>query len=282
MRCISPLTIYDKAGHRQIVPCGKCNFCLQTKRADWSFRLAQEDKHSLTSTFLTFTYENDSIPRSDNGCAVLDKRDLQLFIKRLRKANKQLVDWRLRYYAVGEYGTVSHRPHYHALMFNLHPSLISDIVSHWRVERNGSLIPGGMCYAGNVEAASIHYVAKYVINRVADYGLRAPPFALMSRRPGIGANYLDTHSSWHRADMRNYTQVHGQVGRLPRYYKDKIFTSLDRAKLAREAVAVGDIAYWDTVAKISKFHDDPYHYYDESVLCAHDKITSKINQLNTL
>lgn len=47
----------------------------------------------------------------------------------------------------------------------------------------------------------------------------------MSRAYGIGGNYLDDLTvAWHREDDRNYViKPGGLKGRLPRFYKDKIF-----------------------------------------------------------
>ncbi len=47
----------------------------------------------------------------------LRKRDLQLFFKRLRKNLSRFSDAKIRYFAMGEYGPVHFRPHYHFLLF---------------------------------------------------------------------------------------------------------------------------------------------------------------------
>lgn len=270
MRCISPLLIRNST-RRDFVPCGKCNFCLQSKRADWSFRLVQEQKRSLTARFLTLTYDDENIRYSDAGFPELRKDDLQLFTKRLRKANGKVSNRQLRYYSVGEYGTVTSRPHYHSIMFNVENSVYRDLDRIWG---------HGMIHIGDVTEASIHYVTKYVINRVGEFQGREPPFALMSKRPGIGNHYLQTHGQWHRSDMRNYAQVHGQITRLPRYFKDRIFTSAERSRMAVEALSDADIAYWDEVERLSAFHCDPVMYYDESMYASHDAVKSKVNSLN--
>lgn len=271
-RCISPLLIRT-AGRRDVVPCGRCNFCLSVKRADWSFRLTQELKVCKSSYFLTLTYDNEHVPFNPlSGLPELSKRDYQLFTKLLRKKNSLISDWPLRYYAVGEYGTQTARPHYHALMFNLVPALSNSLAEIWGK---------GSVDIGKVEPASIHYVTKYVINKTTEYIGREPPFAFMSKRPGIGANYIETHKRWHRADMRNYTKVNGQTARLPRYYKDKFFTNLEKAKLAQEAIDISDQSYYDEVHRLAAFHHDPLNYYDEATRQKHDSITSKINSTNT-
>lgn len=164
MKCISPLWI-RKSGYT--VPCGKCNFCLASKRVDWSFRIAQELKVSSSALFLTFTYADEcpEIPRSPSGLLELDKTHMQLFMKKLRLEQES----KLRYYSVGEYGTLTQRPHYHSIMFNLEPQVIARLDQIWSY---------GFVHVGEVTPASIHYVTKYVIDRQALYGDRSPPFQL--------------------------------------------------------------------------------------------------------
>lgn len=273
MRCVSPLMI-RKDGRRDIVPCGKCNFCLETKRNDWSFRIHQELRFCDSAYFLTLTYEDDKLPKNQGGISELRKRDMQLFMKKLRKKHGPLLPNPIRYYTVGEYGTETQRPHYHSLLFNAAPDVIFNRVH--------DIWSNGHVHVGEVEAASIHYVTKYVINRVGDYSGREPPFALMSRRPGIGSRYLESHRQWHRAGMRNYTQLYGRVGRLPRFYKERIFTDLERARLAIESVELADQKYLEAVEKLSRFHSDPYAYFDERISHSHEKVFSKLNQSNIL
>lgn len=181
MRCISPILIKN-GQRRDYVPCGKCNFCLQNRRADWTFRLRQELKKSKSSYFLTLTYEEKNVTRNpESGLPELSKRTLQLFIKRLRKENARLVPWPLRYYAVGEYGTQTERPHYHIIIFNLSQELSKRLVDIWLL---------GQCHVGDVSAASIHYVTKYHVNKVGDYPGRAPPFCFYEQASRAGNSLL--------------------------------------------------------------------------------------------
>ena len=53
-----------------------------------------------------------------NGCIpYLCKSDLQKFIKRFRFQANKLYNEKVRYYAVGEYGPVHYRPHFHVIFF---------------------------------------------------------------------------------------------------------------------------------------------------------------------
>lgn len=265
MQCISPLLIRQN-GRRDIVPCGKCNYCLQTKRSDWTFRILQELKVSTSAYFLTLTYSDEHLPPG----STVRKTDLQNFNKRLRKRNALRSKRSLRYYAVGEYGTQTERPHYHSILFNLCDP--QDVEKAW---------PFGHVMVGDVNIASIHYVTKYVINRMQEYPNRDPPFALMSRRPALGASYLDTHTDWHRAEKRNFTQVEGTIARLPRYYKEKIFNRYERAVMALESTSQADIEYWETVQRLKRFSDNPEYYYEERISFQHEQMLKKINKKNT-
>ena len=117
MKCISPITLkiqnpLNKDG-KVIVPCGKCMNCLTNRRESWIIRLIEEFK-TKKATFLTLTYNDENLVYADGEKPTLSKRDVQLFLKRLRKSLKKSI----KYYCVGEYGTRTNRPHYHFILFN--------------------------------------------------------------------------------------------------------------------------------------------------------------------
>lgn len=272
MQCISPLTIVH-ASERHIVPCGKCNFCLDNRRNDWCFRLGVELKHSYTAHFVTLTYDELSVPVSDVDLPTLCKRDLQLFFKKLRKKQAALSGVKLRYFMAGEYGPSTERPHYHAIIFNL-------VVPFEFLQLSWS---NGFCHSGQVTGASIRYVTKYIINRYdVDYKGREPPFVLMSRKPGIGNHYVKTHFNYHKSGLKNYTRSNGFFGRLPRYYKTKIFTEFERSRIAIAAARSAEKSYNDLVERLSVSYSDPYGYIDQLRDQAHSKISSKSKEKMTL
>lgn len=281
-RCIGPISLV-RDGRRQDVPCGRCNFCLQAKRADWTIRLSNELRHSISGVFLTLTYDEAFVPYDDlDGFRrpTVVKRHCQLFIKRLRKYNEkyQGIFYRpVRYYMVAEYGTRTARPHYHGLFFNLDNHTVSSLNSVWGY--------GGV-HVGQVTPASIHYVTKYAINASGEWKGYTRPFALMSTKPGIGYDYLKTHRSWHRntedlTSMRYFTQVNGVINRLPRYYKDRLFTSIEKTVLSRQAIEGSDQVYVEEIERLARLHPYPDSYFDERERHAHDKVVSKVNVLNT-
>lgn len=238
MECTNQKTIYP---HRSIdwldtpgnvekpiqVPCGKCLPCLMSKRTDWAFRLQQEYKYSKSACFVTLTYDQKHMPTDMS----LDVRHLQLYLKRLRKMEGKN---KIRYYAVGEYGTKSGRPHYHILLFNASQE---NARLAWRdIKRK----PIGMVHIGTVTPASVAYCLKYIVQPEMKEPTdgRKKAFSTMSRAYGIGGRYLtDEMIAWHRADDRNYVIVEKQKRRLPRFYREKIwYRPTDRERISSAAM----------------------------------------------
>jgi len=228
-QCIRPINLPS----REIaVPCGHCGYCLQNRKQDWQFRIANELKYAFTAYFVTLTYSDEYVP-TKNGVDVLDKSDLQKFFKRLRKAHARHSRSQIRYYAVGEYGSQYLRPHYHIIMFN---AIGSDIEAAW---------PLGFIKYEPVNMARIGYVVGYVSSLDNLSVSRGVPkqFSLMSKRPAIGYRYLQTHGKWHTEGLRNYTSINGLKGRLPRYYKKKLFTDYQKEILTEKALQSYDDSF---------------------------------------
>lgn len=201
-QCDTPFTVESIKKGRVPVPCGKCPNCFARRISGWSFRLMQEDKRSNSSHFITLTYDTEHVPITKNGYMSLSKRDVQLFIKRLRKAQTSKVfnsDGKkradpIKYYAAGEYGGKTRRPHYHIILFN---GELEKIQLCWQL---------GNVHYGVVSAASVGYTLKYM-SKPQKGALhanddRVPEFSLMSK--GIGENYLTPEMvKWHKADDVN-------------------------------------------------------------------------------
>lgn len=214
MECISPRYLPSRDAY---VPCGKCACCGATKRSDWALRLHYEGKLHLTKRFVTLTYADPHLVWRHKH-PQLCKRHVQLWLKRIRHYGK------VRYYAVGEYGSKTLRPHYHVILFGEVPESV--LQSEW---------PHGHVHVGNVNQASIMYCLGYLVcaKGVQVLHNRVAPFSLMSRRPGLGANYLTAAmQEWHKADRRNYSVVDGEKRHLPRYYKEKIFSKIDLVRIS--------------------------------------------------
>lgn len=257
MKCISPLSIRDPKGLTPsgfiTVPCGKCASCLINRRNEWIVRLTEEARHCPASFFLTLTYNDDNIPLTESGLPTVRRADVLLFIRRIRR---RLGSRSLRYYLVSEYGPKTFRPHYHGLFF-----LYTDVVlsvdlfrifeEAWCDSSEGSSL--GFISATPCNPARIGYCASFHVGKgsLPDFGdVDYPPdecFCIMSRRPGLGSSYLDNPPSSFFQDVSTvgYTFNGGAKGRLPRTWKDKLLSPVQK-KLYAE--------YWSSKAE---FEYDP-------------------------
>lgn len=194
MNCERPLTLDGKA-----FGCGQCLPCRLNTRRVWTHRIMLEQACYNDNAFVTLTYSDEKLP-SDLS---VSPREISLFIKRLRKKIPQ----KIRYFACGEYGDNTFRPHYHLALFN-YPQCYRGVTRHTR--SNEPCCPvcttisdawglGGVSL-GTLERASAAYIAAYTVKKMTkddDARLegRLPEFARMSRRPGIGVGFMDDVAS---------------------------------------------------------------------------------------
>lgn len=282
MPCYGPLTAYygkkvNPSGKRPLVfdpraahdglpiklPCGRCIGCRLEKSRQWAVRCMHEAKMHNHSAFVTLTYRDDKIPPG----GTLVKRDLQLFMKRLRKS----YDRQIRFYACGEYGDTTQRPHYHLLLFNV---LFDDRKRMatgktgdplYTSERLSRLWPDGHHWIGEVTFDSCAYVARYILKKVTgdaaaahyevvdQYGelhQRIPEFTVMSRRDGIGKGWFDQYHS----EVYAYDSVitNGAEAKPPRFYDTKFELldsyRMDEIKAARKLRALDPARQRDNTA----------------------------------
>lgn len=162
--------------------CGQCMPCRINKQRTWVGRLQLELATSELSSFVTLTYADEYLPHH----GYLNKRDVQLWLKRLRKSLSKR-GRTLRYFVCGEYGEQTWRPHYHAILYGVSPVESALLAESWAM---------GLVHAGTAEPASMSYVCGYVCKKMTnkkDPRLegRPPEFVLMSKKPGIGLKSVD-------------------------------------------------------------------------------------------
>lgn len=204
------------------VPCGKCNSCFAARASQWAVRCYCESLEHDRSSFLTLTYADTTLP-SDGR---LVKKDLQDFFKRLRKKVPTV-----RYFACGEYGDNTRRPHYHALLFG------SDFLGgsspfvegHFTNPVLDKIWGKGFVTIAPLSYSTICYTVGYVAKKIGDPDC----FQIMSRRPGLGAKYVQKFED----DIRRTgaITIEGREYPLPEYF----FTQedFDDIKQARKADA---------------------------------------------
>lgn len=152
------------------LPCGNCIGCRVRKARDWALRCCLEASLHEDTAFVTLTYDDDHIPPR----GLLVKEHLQGWLKRVRERLRVVqLDRRdefwasgqqgpfpfhpIRFFACGEYGEQTRRPHYHAILFGVrdHPSLSES----WDF---------GFVRVDPCTPASISYVAGYVGKKIGD------------------------------------------------------------------------------------------------------------------
>lgn len=291
MRCLRPISVRDTKNMKtHTVPCGKCNFCLRARKNDWTFRMSWELRECKTAYFITLTYSPEEVPKSGHNLT-LRKEDIKTFHNSLRKANDRWYrdqgieqpDYRLKYYTVGEYGSTTHRPHYHLVIFNLRPEIAEKIPQIWG---------RGNIHQGKVEGASMAYVAKYLIDQ-DDWASNLPiekPFSIMSK--GIGEFYLANKQNrdWHKSleddpeDWRYLViNILGHKQRIPRYYRDQLFTKEERELIGAMHEGEEVENYIKALVKIEDSGEDNADgKYWEKLKKNHDNIKTKSQQSNTL
>lgn len=134
-------------------PCGQCLPCRINKSRIWTVRLLLEQSTSEFSYFITVTIDDDNL----NMRREVVPKDLQKFIKRLRK---RLSPGRFRYFAVGEYGDETHRPHYHLAVFSNIPIFLQDIEDTWH--------QGKIVEIQELNKDLAKYIVGYVVKKMTD------------------------------------------------------------------------------------------------------------------
>lgn len=232
------------------IPCGKCIGCRLEYSRQWANRCMLELQYHDSAYFVTLTYDDFNIPVSyypdpETGeaqkCYTLCKRDYQLWMKRLRKA---FPDDKIRFFASGEYGSDTLRPHYHAIIFGLH----LDDLTVYKQQRGYTYYnspslqrtwTNGYAVVGAVTWETAAYVARYVMKKATGFLEREyellniePEFSLMSRKPGIARQYFDDHPDLYDYEYINVsTPDGGRKFRPPRYY-DKLFDVVDPDRMS--------------------------------------------------
>ena len=185
------------------VPCGKCVVCQNQRRDAWAARLELEARGHVCTWFVTLTYNEESLP------PFLVKKDLQNFFKRLRKKLS------CRHFSCGEYGALGSRPHYHCIIFfdtRLDKDACYDLVSQcWKY---------GFVMVDEATPGRMRYVAKYTVKSILDIPENVPPpFAQMSRKPGIASQWFESNIDY----FHDYLLLEsGAREQLPRYFLNKL------------------------------------------------------------
>ena len=213
MVCAHPITLQSTHGADFLVPCGKCRSCRAAKAREWSIRLKHEQSNWEREGFLTLTYSDENLPQGGK----LVKEDYQKFWKRLRK---NLDGRKIKYFACGEYGEKSFRPHYHAIVFGMDSRDLHIVQDSWKLGERIQLDP--------ILKGGIEYVTGYVRKKIAiqyqvyrDKGL---PFPFQLQSQGLGYAWAKLNEISLRGN--GLTHEGKNIG-IPRYYIRKLDLSSD-------------------------------------------------------
>ena len=184
------------------LPCGGCLACRANKARDWAIRCQLELKDHNEACWVTLTYSDDMLPLT------LQKPDLSAWLKRLRARHQQSRS--IRFFASGEYGERTQRPHYHAILFGLSddPS-IQDTWQHGHVQVD-ELTPASIAYVAGYTSKKIGWKLEPRERSDPETGecyTWQPPFIHMSRRPGIASSVRDNWLSWRKTAIYNGRSV---------------------------------------------------------------------------
>lgn len=225
-----PLVSAPLPGYASVtVPCGRCPGCLLAQARVLAIRSYHESTLHRCNSFLTLTYADEHLP--SDGKVSLDV--MQRFWKRLRR-RKDVP--KIRYLCCGEYGDLTGRPHYHALVFGadfmdsrsrlwtddqyIHP-MLQDV---WGL---------GMVTHAPLNFARCAYVAGYVTKKIGTPDVFRKMSTGRGGNCGLGHGWLKAHAD----SIRNVggVVIDGQVLPVPSYYFDKSDLS-DVKSASRERV----------------------------------------------
>ena len=262
-------TVEGKPFKRKALPCGQCLGCRLDYAKEWAMRCILElQDHDINECyFVTLTYDDQHVPYSQrevvgtfrqidqilmtkgyvgntawkekpsNQTLVFDH--LQLFLKNLRRSQQYHYGKQFRFYACGEYGTKTMRPHFHIILYGLHLSEPTD--DTWKKSMSGYYVwedkylekiwKNGNVIVGRVTYNSCEYVARYMLKKQkGHYGQFYETFNIepeacrMSLKPGIGMNYYEKHRNliYKYDEIHVATEKHGLTFKPPRKF-DKAY-----------------------------------------------------------
>lgn len=279
MPCYHPMNAYQRTDGEIIfaergdiqrnltLACGQCIGCRLERSRQWAVRILHESKLHKRNCFLTITYADEHLPnRYFTGhyhpqtlkpiySGSLRVRDIQLFLKRLRKSlsmkasvntDMGLRPIPLRFYQGAEYGEQYGRPHYHLCLFGIDPQ---DKIYCGKSQAGHKMYTSptitktwnlGLHTLGELTFESAAYTARYIMKKITGKNKKnkykridqetgeiielKPEFNTMSRKPGIANKWLEKYNT--DVYPRGKIIIRGHTANPPRYY-DKQYEKLD-------------------------------------------------------
>lgn len=230
------------------IPCGQCIGCRLAYSSEWASRCLLEMMKYDDNCFITLTYDEVHIKNSwfcklsnhkEYIVETLDKKDFQLFWKRLRKKTGK----KIRYYLAGEYGDSTARPHGHAIIFGYDPRNdpyfddwevvgSSDLgYTYYSSDKFNDIWSNGHVVVADASWETAAYTARYVMKKIKGIGRSfydemclQPEFVAMSRKPGIGLDWFNENKKCYAIFLREYLRSNNgmrEIGKI-RYFDEKL------------------------------------------------------------
>lgn len=196
------------------LPCGQCIGCKLSHSRQWATRCEHEISLHENNCFITLTYDDKHLPQNQS----LYKPDFQDFLKRFRKS---IEPHKISYFMCGEYGDITWRPHYHAIIFNYDfPDKVqiqeADVENPYHISPLlTKLWPKGQHIIATANYETAAYVARYCLKKITGDSAEShynriltdwneitgeiteyqevqlePEYANMSTNPAIGKNWI--------------------------------------------------------------------------------------------
>lgn len=233
------------------IPCGYCLNCRIDKRNWLEDACNDEYKHYGYAAFVTFTYDNSTLPWSydlatSDLVPTLRYKDFQNFIKRFRRTCDYHNLWNnttcrrdFKLLCVGEYGDEFNRPHWHVLFFGLdYQACEKQFLSSWKngLIESDPILKGGIRYV--LKYLDKQYISKkkWIETHGSDY--ERPT---MRHSTGLGHHLLLSQLDDIKNNNYSYKARHNTRRPLPTYWKNKIFGKCkpDETNLLNEMFRLG-------------------------------------------
>lgn len=275
--CKFPSIIYIKpSGSETKIPfiktCGKCYDCLMSARAGQVVRMKKEFTNCKSCFFVTLKYTDENLvywnfskierrqeldrikalPKSKPfdcyGKFIVEPRHASKFFADMQSEIKKYSENLLfRIVLNAEYGTWSHRPHYHALIFSPLSFRLSDFRALLgRVWKYGSVD------CSEVSDARIAYVSKHTMKEDKGNELQQKVSPIFRRQStyngGIGKDLVndETMLANYYQDS-NYTYNGRYKVNIPRYIKKKLHPE---TYSEMELISLSQESYYNLVSRI--------------------------------
>lgn len=255
------------ADRHVMVPCNRCNGCLSDRRKEWATRLLHEAKSHERSCGFTVTYRDESYPA--DGCP--PKAHIQEFMQRVRNEFGRGI----KFFVSVDYSPRTGRLHWHGVLFGVDfredrrqygkshggaPKYLSETLTRlWthgdRNEVETMSIRWAMyCIGHMLDKAKVSDEFNWALQAhpVTGEGVRlVPPFAMFSRRPGIGHAHFEKYRQGifptveverdgktmvRHDEQGSFIVVDGRRRQVPRYYLrlEEKLASIEDIKRARK------------------------------------------------